>query len=142
YLCDFMQEKVDWDQRYISLVAFALTFMVIIIAVSLIGKLLTKIANLAALGFINKLLGAAFGGLKVAIVLGAILVFIDRGNQNFQFVNQETLDNSVTYSKVKNLGNYIFAWVIREDPNLDHLHINFDRKQSPVEYHSETQNDS
>lgn len=142
YIGDFMQEKVDWDQRYISLIAFALTFMVIIIAVSLIGKLLTKIADFAALGFINKLLGAAFGGLKVAIVLGAILVFIDRGNQNFQFVNQETLDNSLTYSKVKNLGNYIFAWVIREDPNLDNLNINFDREQSPVEHNSEIQNDS
>lgn len=142
YIGDYLQQKVEWDQRYISLIAFALTFIVIIIAVSFIGKLLTKIANFAALGFINKLLGAAFGGLKIAIILGAILVFIDRGNQSFQVINQNTLDNSITYSKVKSLGNYIFSWVIREDPNFDKLNINFDGNQTPVDDNYETKSDS
>ncbi|WP_417363047.1 CvpA family protein [Galbibacter sp.] len=142
YIGDFLEQKVDWDQRYVSLVAFALTFMVILIAVSLIGKLLTKIANFAALGFINKLFGAAFGGLKIAIILGAILVFVDRGNQTFRLIDQETLDNSITYSKVKDLGNYVFAWVIREDPNLNNLNINFDRDDQPKNSNTATENDS
>lgn|SRR5690606_30189400 len=142
YIGDFLQQKVDWDPSYVSLAAFALTFLAIIIAVSLVGKLLTKIANFAALGFINKLLGGVFGGLKIAIILGAILVFIDRGNQTFRLIDQETLDNSVTYSKVKDLGNYIFAWVIREDPNLDHLNINFNKGQNSGEPHPAIENDS
>lgn len=130
YIGDFLQQKVDWDQQYINLIAFALTFMVIIFSVSLLGKVLTKIANFAALGLLNKLLGAVFGGLKIAIILGAILVFVDRANQSFQFINQNTLDHSITYTKVKDLGNYIFAWVIREDPSFENLDINFD--QTPV----------
>jgi len=141
YIGDFLEQKVDWDQRYVSLVAFALTFMIILIAVSLIGKLLTKIANFAALGFINKLFGGAFGGLKIAIILGAILVFVDRGNQTFRLINQETLDNSITYNKVKDIGNYVFAWVIREDPNLNNLNINFDRDQQK-QSNTATENDS
>lgn len=141
YIGDFLEQKVDWDQRYVSLVAFALTFMIILIAVSLIGKLLTKIANFAALGFINKLFGGAFGGLKIAIILGAILVFVDRGNQTFRLINQETLDNSITYNRVKDIGNYVFAWVIREDPNLNNLNINFDRDQQK-QSNTATENDS
>src|SRR5690606_1882929 len=141
YIGDFLEQKVDWDQRYVSLVAFALTFMIILIAVSLIGKLLTKIANFAALGFINKLFGGAFGGLKIAIILGAILVFVDRGNQTFRLIDQETLDNSITYNRVKDIGNYVFAWVIREDPNLNNLNINFDRDQQK-QSNTATENDS
>ncbi|MCX2680591.1 CvpA family protein [Galbibacter sp. EGI 63066] len=110
----FLQEKVDWEEKYINLAAFAITFVIIIVAVSLIGKLLTKIANFAALGFLNRLLGGAFGGLKMAVILGAILIFIDRTNNTIQFVEKETLEASATYEPVKDIGSFVFKWVLKE----------------------------
>lgn len=142
YIGDFLRQEIQWDPHYISLVAFALTFVIIIIAVSLIGRLLTKIANFAALGFVNKLFGAALGGLKITIILGAILVFIDRGNQSFGLINQNTLENAILYPKVRHVGNYMFDWVIREEPNFDKLNLEFDQHQVPLKQHSGTANDS
>ena len=74
---DYLSERVSWDEKYINLAAFAITFIVIIIVVSMAGKLLTKIADFAMLGIVNKLAGAAFGGLKVAVIMGAILIFFE-----------------------------------------------------------------
>ncbi|QLE01340.1 CvpA family protein [Galbibacter sp. BG1] len=114
FVGDFLTDKVDWEQKYINLTAFAITFILIILAVSLIGKLLTKIASLAALGLLNRIFGAVFGGLKVAIILGAILIFLDRGNEAFTFIDQKTLDASIIYKPVKDIGSFVFDWVLRE----------------------------
>ncbi|MCM5662080.1 CvpA family protein [Galbibacter mesophilus] len=114
FVGDFLVEKVDWEPKYINLTAFAVTFIIIILAVSLLGKLLTKIASLAALGFLNRILGAVFGALKIAIILGAVLVFLDRGNETFGFIDQKALESSVVYQPVKDIGNFIFDWVLRE----------------------------
>ncbi|MEL4306823.1 CvpA family protein [Joostella sp. CR20] len=118
FVGDFLKERVAWDEQYVSLTAFAITFIIIILAVSLIGKLLTKVANFAALGLLNRLFGGLFGGLKMAVILGAILIFIDRSNQTFDFISPETIENSVTYNPVKELGNTVFDWVLRERNSL------------------------
>ena len=55
FIVDFLKEYVSWSQEYISLAAFAGTFIVIVITISLLGKMLTKLANFAALGVINKI---------------------------------------------------------------------------------------
>src|SRR5690606_1601567 len=94
FVGNYLSVKVDWDEKYINLTAFAITFVIIIVAVSMAGKILTKIADFAALGILNKILGAVFGGLKIAIILGAVLVFFDKTNNTITFVEKETIDNS------------------------------------------------
>ncbi len=57
YAANILVDKVSWDEKYINIVAFAITFVVIVLIISLAGKALTKLADFAALGIINKLLG-------------------------------------------------------------------------------------
>ena len=111
---DYLSERVSWDEKYINLAAFAITFIVIIIVVSMAGKLLTKIADFAMLGIVNKLAGAAFGGLKVAVIMGAVLIFFDRTNNLITFVDDETIDNSVLYEPVRDIGAFVFSKVLKE----------------------------
>ncbi len=118
---NYLSNRVDWSESYINLAAFAITFIAIVVAVSFAGKLLTKIADFAMLGVLNKLAGAAFGALKFAVVLGAILVFFARTNHSISFINQETLDKSVLYEPVKDIGAYVFSLVLKEAPNTQEL---------------------
>jgi membrane protein required for colicin V production len=114
FVGNYLTEQLSWDEKYINLAAFALTFILIITLVTLAGKLLTKIADFASLGILNKLLGAAFGGLKIAIILGAVLVFFDRTNNTIEFVENETIEESVLYEPVKTIGDVVFQWVLKE----------------------------
>ena len=110
---NYLYEELDWSERYINLAAFVITFIVIIILVNMIGKLLTKAADLTALGFLNKLLGAVFGGLKVAVILGAFLIFFDRTNNTLGFIDEEKKEGSALYYPVRDLGAFVFSLVLK-----------------------------
>ena len=69
YAVDFLNEKVDWSEHAINLTAFAVTFIIIVVVITLAGRLLTKVASLAMLGIVNRILGGVFGLLKSAFIL-------------------------------------------------------------------------
>lgn len=108
FIGDILKDSVDWDERYISIVAFAVTFIVIVIVISLLGKLFTKIANFAALGILNKLLGGIFGAVKIGLILSVLLIVFDKLNSTIPFVNKENTEDSVLYEPVKGLAPMIF----------------------------------
>lgn len=112
---DFLVENFpSWEERYVNLAAFAITFIVILVAVTMAGKLLTKIADFASLGIMNKILGGAFGGLKMAVILGAALVFFESTNNTMGFLEQDKIDESALYEPVKSVGGFVFAYVLEE----------------------------
>ncbi len=116
---DYLSSRLEWDERYIKLTAFVITFIIIVFAVHLLGKTLTRIADFALLGFLNKLAGGIFGLVKVAVILGALLVFFDRANSRLGVVRSETIENSVLYGPVKEVGALVFDWVLEADARVD-----------------------
>lgn len=116
---DYLSQKMNWEERYINLAAFLVTFIGIVIAVHFAGKLLTKVADIAMLGFLNKLAGGVFGVLKVGLILAAIIIFFDRANDTLSIVSEETKTESALYYPIKNTGAYIYDSILRKDiPNL------------------------
>lgn len=110
---DYLYEHMQWDERYINIAAFVITFIVIVVAVHMAGKLLTKIADFAMLGLLNKIAGAIFGTLKVAVILGAILIFFERVNSSVGLIKGEAFENSVLYEPVKEIGAFVFNAVLK-----------------------------
>ena len=71
FTASLLANYIEWD--YLPLLAFALTFIGIMIGVAWIGKLLTKLAKVVLLGFLNRLLGALFGACKWLVICGVLL---------------------------------------------------------------------
>ncbi|NAS12514.1 CvpA family protein [Poritiphilus flavus] len=115
---DYLADRLSWDERYINLTAFILTFIIIVVVVNMAGKLLTKIADFAMLGLLNKIAGGIFGALKVAVILGALLVFLDRMNTSLNFVERDTVKESVLYEPIKEIGELIFSKVLQRDEEV------------------------
>lgn len=112
---DYLTEQMNWEERYVNLTSFIITFIIIVIAVHFAGKLLTKVANIALLGLLNKIAGAVFGGLKVAVILGAILVFFNRVNSNLRFISEEAQNESILFNPIKEIGAVVFVTILREE---------------------------
>jgi len=112
FAASFLKDRVDWNENSVNIMAFVITFVVIVLAISLAGKALTKIADFAMLGLLNKILGAIFGGLKVAFMLSVILIVIDKMNANVPFVKEEDKQESVLYTPIKSLVPSLFPNVI------------------------------
>jgi len=103
FAASFLKERVDWNENTVNVVSFIITFVIIVVAIALAGKALTKIADFAMLGLINKIFGALFGGLKVAFVLSVILLVLDRFPGNVPFVQEDDQEESVLYYPIKSL---------------------------------------
>ena len=116
---DLLQNKVAWPEKTIQIVAFAITFVIIVFLISLTGKLLTKIADVAALGILNKIAGAVFGTAKLALILSVILIVFSKLNRALPFVSQEGLNSSVLYEPVKNLAPTLFPSILSKDGDLE-----------------------
>lgn len=115
---NWLETKMDWDAKYIQIVAFAITFFGLLFLVSLVGKLLTKIIDAAQLGLLNKLAGAAFGVAKIALIVSVLINLFSKLNDTITFVDKDTLDNTVLYHKVKDFAPTIFPSIMDEVENL------------------------
>lgn len=113
FLGDFLKDSVSWDESMIQVVSFAGTFLIILIALVLLGKAMTKIAETIALGFFNKLVGAIFGFLKYALILSIVLIVYDQINASLRFVEKEKVKESVLYEPVKNFAPAIFPNLVK-----------------------------
>ena len=118
FIGDFLKEAVSWSQEYISLAAFAGTFIIIIVTISLLGKMLTKLADFAALGVINKILGGVFGAIKIGLILSVVFIFFGKMNDTIPFVKKETLNESILYAPVKKIAPTIFPSIIKNEDEL------------------------
>ena len=112
YMASFLEEKVDWNENTVNIVAFVTTFFIIILVIALAGKALTKIADFAMLGLFNKILGAIFGGLKIALILSVILIVLEKMNAKVLFVKDSDKESSVLYQPIKSLVPMIFPNII------------------------------
>ena len=115
FLGDWLKNSLDWSEQYITLVAFAGTFVIIIVIIALLGKILTKIADFASLGILNKILGGVFGALKIGLILSVVFIFFGRMNDTIPFVKKESLEQSILYKPVKKIAPMIFPSIIKGD---------------------------
>jgi membrane protein required for colicin V production len=124
FIGDFLKESVSWSEEYISLAAFAGTFIAIIIVISFLGKILTKLANFASLGIINKILGGVFGTLKIGLILSVVFIFFGKINDSIPFIEKKTLEESILYQPLKKVAPAIFPSIIKGEEGLINPFVN------------------
>ncbi len=108
---DYISQNLDWNERYLKIASFLITFFLIVLLVHLAGKLLTKIADFAMLGLLNKIAGGVFGVVKVAVILGALLIFFERATAAIHFIPEGTKESSLFYEPIKDIGAFVFHQV-------------------------------
>ena len=121
YVAEQLTYYIDWDKRYVDLASFGLTSVGIIFGVSLLGKMLTSLAKLVMLNGVNRMLGLLFGGLKLAVFSGVILIFLMKANALFGFIPSEIIEQSLLCDTLLGLGEWIFDYVPEGKAQIDGL---------------------
>lgn len=119
YAAGLLGNKTDWNENTINIAAFAITFIIIVFVIALAGKALTKLADFAALGIVNKILGGLFGALKITVILSVVLIVFDSMNRAILFTNEETIEDSVLYNPVKSLVPMIIPAILEMKKELE-----------------------
>ena len=110
-LAEWLNGYLQVDPKTINICAFALTVILTVLILNLLGKLITKTLNLASLGWANRLLGLVFALLKAALVIGLLIFIFDPINAKFNLVKPEVLDASVVYSALHDLSMKVFPFL-------------------------------
>ncbi|MCF8309396.1 MAG: CvpA family protein [Bacteroidales bacterium] len=111
----FLNDFFSLEENYMTILSFAVTFIAVVIAVVLIGRLLEKFINMIALGFLDKLAGGVFGILKAAFIISVIFLVINSFDPNENLISPKMKENSVFYEPVQSLVPTILPMVNLED---------------------------
>jgi len=110
-----LTDKFEIQTQYLSLIAFALTFIVIVIGVHLIARATDKLVKAVALGLLNRLLGLVFAVLKNAFILSIILVVLNTIDKRTPFLPEEQVENSILFAPLSKLAPTLFPYLNFEE---------------------------
>lgn len=102
---------VGLESRYTGLIAFAITFIGIVIAVHLLARGLDKLVKAVALGWANRLAGLAFAVLRTAFLISIVLVIVNSIDRRFPFIPESHKENSLLYKPLSRLAPAIFPYL-------------------------------
>lgn len=107
----FMAIKFNITSEYLPLIAFAITFILIVIIMHLLGKMLEKLVKAVALSSINKLLGVVFSIAKSVFIISIILTGIDHINKNTGLIPEEKIEKSLLYLPIAKVAPAVFPYL-------------------------------
>ena len=120
---EFLSDYFEIKTVYLQLVSYGLTFLIIAVLISFTGKILTMLIKLVALGFINRMMGAIFGGIKALLILSVFISFFDRFNKQFGMVNEDILTSSLIYNSIRTQSEQFYPNILEQ----------FDRQKESIE---------
>ena len=110
-VCGWLKPFFDISERALNVIAFVIILIAISLGFLLLAKLLTKVAEMAMLGWLNKLLGFIFALAVNALIIGVFVIMFDTVNVKFGFVKPEILDQSVVYTGLRDLSYFVFPYL-------------------------------
>ena len=110
-VCTWLKPYLDVSETALNVISFALILVAISLAVFLLAKLLTKVLELAMLGWLDKTLGFVFAVIVNALIIGVFIILFDTVNQKFTLVKPEVLDGSIVYTTLRDLCYLVFPYL-------------------------------
>ena len=107
FTAEHMQEVMEINPKYLNTIAFVLTFILLVIAVNMIGKAVTEMVKAMNLSFFNKLCGFVFGAAK-GVLLCSILVLVLNNFQLIGVVKPEVREQSKLYPFIEETVPYVY----------------------------------
>jgi membrane protein required for colicin V production len=103
-----LYDYFDMTGRYVGLIAFLITFGLIVVLIHFIGILADKVVNAASLGFINRILGIVFGLLKAVLIMSVFFVVLNALDARRSFLPKKTIEESKFYNPISDIAPAIF----------------------------------
>jgi len=108
FIGTLVDDTIHVQENYLPLIAFALTFVGIVVGIHFLAKLITKLVDAVALGWLNTIAGIAFGLLKAAFIISVFIFIFDKIDSNQNFISKDVKNESLLYEPIKILAPAIF----------------------------------
>ncbi len=116
------------DSSNIGIIAFVITFVLIVIGVHLIAKVVDKLVKAIALGMINRVLGALFSLLKYAFIISVVLAILGSFEKTYSLLPEEQKESSQLYEPLRSIAPSVFPYL-----QFDNVREQFNEAQKSIE---------
>ncbi|HBF88804.1 MAG TPA: colicin V production protein [Bacteroidales bacterium] len=117
YTSSFLIKTFDFTSEYLPVISFAITFIIIVILVHLISKLIDSMIKTASLGVVNRILGAVFGTAKFLLILGVVIILLNRFDPKSKVISEEIKKESLLYKPISDMVLTIYPSIAELDFN-------------------------
>ncbi len=112
----WIHSMMETESPYVPLIAFAIVFVAILIAVFAIAKFIEKSMEKSPLSILNKLAGGIFGCFKFLLMISVIFFVIDAVEKSVTVIPTNIKDNSLLYRPVASVAPKVIPGL--RDSNL------------------------
>lgn len=117
YIGEYVKDNIN--RKYEPVISFSIIFILIVVAVFIIGKLLEKVVNLAQLKLANKIAGAFFGVAKILLIMSFLVIIINqydsKYDSKYHFIPKEVKKESLLYQPMIDLSKIVVPAVNDSD---------------------------
>ncbi|MBO7418526.1 MAG: CvpA family protein [Bacteroidaceae bacterium] len=100
---DKLVGTITSDTTFAHILAFVLIWIVVPIVFTLVASLLTKALEVIYLGWLNRLLGAALGGVKWLLFISLAICAIEYIDSDNMMIEKKTKETSALYYPIREL---------------------------------------
>ena len=109
YLIPWIEQNLQTTLEWSRLIAWCACFFGLGYAVNLAARLISGMLGMMALGGVNKLLGAAFGGIKYILLFSVLFNAIEWTAERIEVPGRELRESSLLYRPVLGVAGWSFS---------------------------------
>ena len=100
YLDATLLEHLHPSRKWLPILSFSITFVLVVFAVMLVAKLAEKLVDVVGMGFFNHLGGAALGLVKGAILISILAFILSSLDHKGKWISEKDKKGSFFYSHI------------------------------------------
>ncbi len=108
FTAEKLYDYFDMTGQYVGVIAFVITFGIIVVIIHFIGIIADKIVDAVSLGFVNRLLGIAFGLLKSVLIMSVFFSVMNAVNERKPFLPEDKIQSSLFYNPISDIAPAMF----------------------------------
>ena len=107
----YINNSLDYHTSHLHLFAYLLTFIAIVVGVYFMAKVMEGIVAITGLSIANRIAGAVFGILKMAIILSGILFILNEHALLQKWISDQIREQALLYKPIAVLAEKIIPKV-------------------------------
>ena len=112
----WLHNELDWPEDVLSLTAFILAFILVVIGVHMIARMIEKIVDLTALGLFNKLAGMILGFIQMICFLSILTFALDAVFGKRGWLPEKAARETILFPHVETAIEWIIPEMTRDTP--------------------------
>lgn len=107
YAAELLDQNFDMSEKWVNIIAFIITFVVVVFVIYVIGRIIEKFIDILMLGFVNRLFGLVFGVLKWAFILSILIYIVQLFDDDNKLLTPKLEEGSALYRPIQSFAPYI-----------------------------------